>query len=143
MPKLILPLFMIGVLAGCTTLDSSPLIFGQGITVGISAGAASTNTSPEIVIGFKQANFAVVPTVIPADVPPLPGENEPTRRIAAFGSGPTGLEDALSTFGSFSNNTKVGEVELGVFFATGVAAQRLSQGFCYAVAANASPKCFE
>ena len=144
MPKLIALLFMIGVLAGCSTLDSSPLLFGQGVTVGISAGAAPTNTSPEIVVGFKQANFAVVPTVIPKDVP-LPDSQE--RRIHAFGedtpAGRPGAADALSTFGSFQNTTTGGKVGLGVFFATGVAAQNISEGFSCAVvvAENKTTQC--
>lgn len=131
-------------LAACSTVDSSPLIFGQGLTVGISVGASPTNNAtPEITLGVKQANLAIVPTVIPGEVP-LPANEFATRRIAAFGAGEgesKGIEDALSTFGSFSNNTSVNGVTLGVFFATGVAAQRLSEGFRCAVSKNSVSDC--
>ena len=143
--------------AACTTQDASPLIFGQGITVGISVGASATNTAtPELVVGLKRANIAIVPTVIPKDVP-LPndpfsevvedeqenitttksGQKTASRNIRSFGENKTdeegkpvsGREDALSTFGSFSNTTSPNCVTLGVFFATGVAAQNISDGF--------------
>jgi hypothetical protein len=117
--------------AACTTQDASPLIFAQGITVGISVGSSATNAAtPEFVVGLKQANIAIVPTVIPKDIP-LP-EKQTSRNIRSFspedGKDTDGAEDALSTFGSFSNQTSSNCVTLGVFFATGVAAQNISKG---------------
>ena len=114
-------------LAACSTADSSPLIFGQGVTVGISVGTSAANANtPEITIGVKMADIAVVPTVIPKD---HPGATRDEPRIHAFGEGDKATTDALSTFGSFNNETKVDKVTLGIFFATGVAAQNLSNGF--------------
>ena len=91
--------------------------------MGISPANGAT---PELVVGLKQVNTAVVPTVIPKDVTVPPGKN-PT--IRAFGAGDKPEQDALSTFGSFSNQTPPKFVTLGVFFATGVAAQNISQAF--------------
>lgn len=130
-----------GALSACAPNQSSPLIFGQGITVGISVGASPANAElPEIAIGLKQADIAIVPTVIPNDVS-LDGTEKATRRIAGFGKGTDGTEDALSTFGSFSNTTKINEVTLGVFFATGVAAQNLSSGFGCAMSDGKAEHC--
>lgn len=120
--------FVLSAIAACTNHESSPLVFGQGITVGISVGQAATGPTPEIVIGVKQADVAVVPTVIPSDVS-LDGTENATRRIASHGDGDPGKEDALSTFGSFSSDAKTDQVNLGIFFATGVAAQTLAEGF--------------
>ncbi|MEM7060644.1 MAG: hypothetical protein AAF557_23940 [Pseudomonadota bacterium] len=140
---------LIGVcLAGCSSGDSSPLIFGQGATFGLSVGTApESGNTPQVTLGFKIADIAIVPTVIPKDIDV--GEHG-SRRIAAFSEQPNGdrkgKEDALSTFGSFSGDTAVGadgktEVKLGVFFATGVAAQTLSEGFRCALATKDSNAC--
>ena len=139
--------------AACTTQDASPLIFGQGITVGISVGSSPTNAAtPEFVVGVKMADIAIVPTTIPKEIPlEVNGttktvESDGTitdsivpvsRNIRSFGEDTvdkdgkpiSGREDALSTFGSFSSQTSTNCVGLGVFFATGVAAQNVSKGF--------------
>ena len=135
----IIALILIIVGSGCADNKSSPLLFGQGVTVGISAGAApEAGGSPQITVGVRQANIAVVPTVVPNEVDVASAD----RRIAAFGAdqagGRAGKTDALSTFGSFSSTSAVGvgdaRVQLGIFFATGVAAQTLSEGFRCALA---------
>ncbi|WP_413206861.1 hypothetical protein [Rhodospirillum sp. A1_3_36] len=128
-------------LSACSTVESSPLIFGQGLTVGISVGPSTVNsTTPEMTVGVKQTDVAVVPTVVPKDIDlPNGGELGP-RQITAHGAQTKdgdnlleGEQDALSTFGSFSSDTAINGVKLGVFFATGVAAQNLSVGFSCAV----------
>lgn len=150
LPGLFAAFSTLALLCGCTPPESSPLVFTQGVTVGINVGSSATNPSvPELAVGLKQANAAVVPTVIPKDVPLGFKDN---RRIAGHGgqissnlpgaSEPLeGLEDALSTFGSFSGQTQVNEVNLGVFFATGVAAQNLADGFRCAASDNAAHGC--
>ena len=140
--------------AACTTQDASPLIFGHGVSVGISVGASPTNAAtPEFVIGLKQANIAIVPTVIPEGVT-LP-EDQQSRNIRSHdgqsaGGGQDnagndvpleGKEDSLSTFGSFSNATSANCVTLGVFFATGVAAQNISLGFKESLKSGAKSSC--
>ena len=137
-------------LAGCVGQSSSPLIFGQGVTAGISVGTSAANgATPEIVVGLKQADIAIVPTVIPNDVQ-LP-EGQESRNIRSHceekpGGGKDelplqGKEDALSTFGSFSNTTQANCVSLGVFFATGVAAQNISEGFKESLKAGNKQEC--
>lgn len=114
---------------------SSPLIFGQAATVGISVGPSTTGNSAEMVVGVKMADIAVVPTVVPADVT-LPDQDHATRNIRSFGKAENGKspsEDALSTFGSFSSDTQVNQVKLGIFFATGVAAQNISAAFACSI----------
>lgn len=159
--------------------DSAPLIFGQGTSVGISVGPSTANAAaPEIAVGVKLADVAVVPTTVP--LPRTPKDEEEfkhavtaeifeARRIRGSSSSQgqdvvdealrtavagavsnilsasisdeekaeriaelrnvLGKDDSLSTFGSFSNETSSNCVKLGVFFATGVAAQTLSEGF--------------
>ena len=51
------------------------------------------------------------------------------QEIQATGVGLGSETDALSTFGSFSSDSTTESVGLGTFFATGVAAQNLSNGF--------------
>lgn len=143
MRVLILPILITTALSACSTSDSAPLFFGQGTTVGISAGpAASNQASPELIVGVKHANIALVPTVIPKDVP-IPNDKNTNRKIVAHGQdSKNAKQDALSTFGSFSNTTKPDNVNLGIFFATGVAAQNISNGFkCGVMDASAQAEC--
>lgn len=140
--------------AACSVEESSPLIFGQGLTVGISIGAPATNgPTPELVVGLKMADIAIVPTVIPKEIPLPPDQT--SRNIRSHGEEKSGggkgangndiplagKEDALSTFGSFSNQTKTDCVTLGVFFATGVAAQNISEGFKESLKNGKSGEC--
>lgn len=144
-------------LAACEAPNNSPLFFGQGATVGISLGASATSAgTPEIVVGVKQADVAVVPTIIPGDVElggkdrdgngerraisathtnNSVGENGTTQSAPGTFDRSEGITtDALSTFGSFSSNTNTTNgVSIGIFFSTGVAAQNLSRGFMCAV----------
>lgn len=148
MKQLLLALLMVGPAAGCAAGgESSPLIFGQGVTAGISVGASATSANtPEIVIGLKQADIAVVPTVVPKEIE-IKDNSGFDRKILANGD-PSGEGeqatsnfDALSTFGSFSNETALEKVTLGVFFATGVAAQNLSSGFQCALSEGKHKNC--
>ena len=84
--------------------------------------------------------------VVPANIT----VDDDNRRISAFSEQPAdgrdGKADALSTFGSFSSETSVGtgndaQVKLGIFFATGVAAQTLSEGFRCALASKDTNAC--
>ena len=133
-------------MSGCQTLESQPLIFGQGLTVGISAAAApeAANT-PELTVGVKMVDIAIVPTIIPFD--PMTSEYSAAGRkitgntgVTRFPDGKTTVQaqDALSTFGSFESETKAGSVTLGVFFATGVAAQALAEGVRCGIGPNHS-----
>lgn len=128
------------IVSGCATQDASPLFFGQGLTVGITAGAAPVNNTPEITVGVKMADVAIVPTVVPIEHKDVQSGDrkilanqgvklKPSQNGVAAQFDEIDGQDALSTFGSFSSETKVNNVTLGVFFATGIAAANLSQGF--------------
>jgi hypothetical protein len=68
-------------------------------------------------LGFKDINIAVIPTV---------GGNLAGGLI----QGSTSRDhDAYSTFGQFQASGKATEVQLGKFFATGIAARKLADGF--------------
>lgn len=125
--------------SGCTNekvLESKPLLFGQAITFGLSGGTAPQNgNTPEFVVGYKQLNVAVVPTVLgPIDLDKTQLTPDQMKGLKIRGQtrkndGKDGIQDALSTFGSFDASGESGSVELGTFFATGVAASRLAEGF--------------
>ncbi len=50
--------------AGCSTSDNFPLIFGQTQTVGLSIGGSTTDQGAELVLGFKDKNIAIIPVTI-------------------------------------------------------------------------------
>lgn len=133
-PNFIPLLFGVTLLAGCEASDSSPLFFGQTIDLGIVVGTSPTGTTPQITVGLKQQDTAIVPTVVPLDER-LPGDDRIThdRQIIRSSGKTVGdqfpNDDSMSVFGSFSNKTTVNGVTIGVFFATGLAAQNLSDGF--------------
>lgn len=127
-------------LAGCggtSVIESHPLFFAQGISFGLTGGTAPQNgNTPDFTVGYKQLNVAIVPTVV-ANVDATNPEALTAGRIRGQdgigedinGNKNVGKKDALSTFGSFEASGKTNEVELGVFFATGVAASTLATGF--------------
>jgi len=139
-------------LVGCQEQRSQPLIFGQGLSFGVVVGAApQAGNTPELSVGLKMVDIAIVPTVIGlseevvrqavADSSKWSALLQADRKIQgnrgvdldiqSGGAGNRSYEsqDALSTFGSFSSTTESDKVKLGVFFATGVAAQSLAEGF--------------
>lgn len=131
MLKFIATLALPALLAGCAAQSSTaPLVFGTATTLGVSVGstAASAGT-PEFTVGFRRAEIAVVPTIIPKNAITGQADNQEVRAFGADTAAGAGEIDALSTFGSFSGDTTTGSVNLGTFFATGLAAQNLSNGF--------------
>lgn len=134
-------------LAACSTAESAPLLFGQTTTFGVAAGAAPTGI-PELVVGLKHDNVAVVPTVIPKDL--QSGDPGQAVRITAHGGYRSkdmpGREDALSTYGSFGGGVSGGEsraVTAEIFFSTGIAAQYLAAGHpCALLSPDDPTECF-
>jgi len=122
---LIAPILLIG----CQQGPNSMLIFGQTQTLGITVNGSTTSQSAELTVGFRDFDIAVVPTsVAKANGEPmvLKGSVKPGNDKNS-----TDSEDAFSVLGQFDANAKAGtpEVSLGKFFATGVAAKRLADGF--------------
>ena len=109
-------------IAGCATKQNLPLVFGQAHTVGISISGTTTQQGGEFTLGYKDWNFAIVPvTVSQAN-----GGNSQITATAGT------HQDALSVLGQFNVKAKGGvqsEVGLGKFFATGMAANKLADGF--------------
>ena len=113
-----LALTAVAVLVGaCASPPQAPLLFGQAQTLGISVGANAANQTPEMTLGYKDVNIAVIPTVNPGTGGLIQGRSS------------DGFDDSYSTFGQFEANGGATGVSLGKFFATGIAARRLADGF--------------
>lgn len=117
-------------ITACGNLGGTNLVFGQQHTVGIGIAGSGPSQEAELTLGYKDKNIAVVPVAIKkADgtIQELSG-----GRILEGEKGGSS-RDAYSTFGQFEVNTKAGAdglgAGLGKFFATGQAAQTISQGF--------------
>lgn len=124
-----------GLLGGCATAPGTTmLVFGQTTTVGIAVGGSVTDQGASFSLGYQDRNFAIVPaTVQQAD-----GAATQVRSIASAGSRQTS-EDALSVLGQFdvqSSTDGQGRVDIGLgkFFATGLAAKVLADGFSARIA---------
>jgi len=111
-------------LSGCASIHNMPLIFGQGHIVGISASGSMPEQKVDLTIGYKDANLAIVPTTVKQ------GNGDSTQVEA---TATDGFRDGLSVLGQFEANTNVktdqASVGLGKFFATGMAAHILAEGF--------------
>jgi len=125
-------------LAGCSSSQNQPLLFLQATTVGISASTTGSTETPELALGYRDIDVALVPVTDEAGHP-----------IRAKYPDATGAKfsDALSVFGQFQVNANAGTTTsagLGKFFATGLAAQQIAAGFQkwlgQTPAANASGK---
>jgi hypothetical protein len=109
-------------LAGCASTAELPLVFGQTHTVGISMGASTTDQGGEFTLGYRDRNVAIVPVVMSS------GASGATQ-LSATATG--GFTDALSVLGQFEVNSDATarKIGLGKFFATGLAAKVLADGF--------------
>ena len=118
-------------LAGCAANQANtPLFFGEMITFGVGIGSTAADQGADLTIGFKSRDVAIVPiafsngsanTAVGAEIDNPPAANSPGRKS----------KDAYSVLGQFNSETSASsrKVGLGKFFATGMAAQVLSQGF--------------
>ncbi len=114
-------------LAGCGNVDTSHLVFGQYISVGLVISASAPEQGAELSLAYRDRNIAVIPVAV------KDGDN--FKILGSFdeaASETLPASDAYSTLGQFELQT--GEegtvsVGLGKFFATGIAAQTLAEGF--------------
>lgn len=112
------------VLTGCATGPDTPLIFGASNTVGISIGASAREQGVDFVVGYKGQDFAMVPVTA---VKPDGGSLQLGGTVQG-----NDFKDAFSVFGHFSLNagSEVAKRQsIGKFFATGLAASNLSEGY--------------
>ena len=118
---------------GCASQSNLPLIFGQSHTVGISIDGNATEGGAGLTIGYKDRDIAIVPVTVQQ------ANEERTQLEATVAKGYSKDQqiagqdkDAFSVLGQFELNTETGsqaKVGLGKFFATGLAARRLADGF--------------
>lgn len=125
------------VLSGCGNVKGANLLFGQQQSVGLNMSASTTDQGTSVHLGFKDQDIAIVPVAVPdtnADgkksMTLIHGESQSKEQDA----GGRNL-DALSVFGQFDLDAGAGtgsdgaNVTLGKFFATGVAATSLADGY--------------
>jgi len=129
-----LSLFMLAAAAIslCACRSSSVLVFGQSHTVGISIGTAPSQSTPELSVGYKDLDIAVVPVAILSNDGAVTKDTMRVNSAVASIDRADGFDtDALSVLGQFEVSTKAKEPEVGLgkFFATGLAAQKLADGF--------------
>ena len=113
----------LALLNGCSTPTNLPLVFGQSHAVGISVGGNATEGGADITIGYRDRDIAVVPVTVQQE------DGSRTQLEALTGADDS---DAFSVLGQFSAKGSAGTesgASLGKFFATGIAARRLADGF--------------
>lgn len=126
-----LPLVL--VVAGCGNVDSTHLIFGQQQTVGLQISATAPEQGASLTLGFSDRNIAIIPVAVKGRDPDAP-EGDRYQRLGSTNNltADSDINDAYSTIGQFEMNTGkngTASVGLGKFFATGLAAQFLAEGF--------------
>jgi hypothetical protein len=127
--NLILCAAVTAALCGCR---SSPvLVFGQSHSVGISIGGAASESGAELTLGYKDRDIAIVPVAIVPNEGATLKEAKLVNSSVRSAAGAGQDTDALSVLGQFevSAKGKDADVGLGKFFATGLAAQKLADGF--------------
>jgi len=110
-------------LGGCATSNTNlPLVFGQSHTVGLSIGGSATDQGVDLTLGYKDKNVAIVPVTIKQ----RDGNSTQIKANATKDH-----LDALSVLGQFElkSDATQANVGLGKFFATGMAAKTLADGF--------------
>jgi hypothetical protein len=110
--------------AGCTTGNiNPPLLFVQTQTLGVTINGSSIQQNFEMTLGYRDFDVAIVPATV------TQGGASTQVQSTVAGPGTSGA-DALSVLGQFEANTRATpEVGLGKFFSTGLAAQKLADGF--------------
>lgn len=105
---------------GCGT--SSPLVFGQTDTVGLTIASSPAEGGGELTFGYRGRNIALIPVAVEN------GEGDQTL-VQALAE--DDFRDSLSVLGQFDAQVDGNErsVALGRFFATGIAARFLAEGF--------------
>lgn len=124
------------VLAGCGNVDGANLLFGQQQSVGLNMSASTTDQGTSLHLGFKDQDIAIVPVAVPNPSPDAGNSMTVIHGESSSKDHDTGGRnlDALSVFGQFDldaggGTAGGGNVALGKFFATGVAATSLADGY--------------
>ena len=115
-------------LAGCATNQPLPLLFGQTHNVGIVISGSTAEQGAELTLGYRDRDIAVVPVAVPQE----DGKYTQLSSTVPHETIPGAVaKDAFSVLGQFDvkGETTPVQVGLGKFFATGLAAQKLADGF--------------
>ncbi|WP_298619867.1 hypothetical protein [uncultured Zoogloea sp.] len=135
-PRLIALLPVLG-LCACAS-SGTPLIFGSATTFGMSVNATPDTQGFDFTLGYKDKNLAIVPVAVTTD--------GSVQEITAWSKTCSDKRDALSVFGQFTSKgdwallggsstdataakSQKGHVKLDRFFATGIAASHLANGY--------------
>ena len=122
------------ILCACSTAPAPPLFFGEQVTVGINIGTVAGTQGVDFTLGYKDQDVAVVPVGAVSG-----GQGQAVTahtRDGADTDTPADV-DALSVFGQFEGQgaqpagggPTTRKVALGRFFATGLAASNLAEGY--------------
>jgi hypothetical protein len=122
--KLVTSLSLTALLAGCGS--TLPLTFADKTSVGVDISASEQGA--ELAVGFKTKSLALVPIAVRTK-----DSSGHYTKVNTLQAEDGTKKDAYSTFGNFTLDSQ-GEagtasvsVGLGRFFATGVAAQKISE----------------
>jgi len=117
-------MLLIGVglaLAGCVSMNNPPLFFAQTQTFGARLHGSATEQTASLVVGYKGSDAAIVPVTATQN-------GEVVAICSLWGA----KRDSLSVFGTFRGDANVSTtagVGLKNFFATGIAADNLAEGY--------------
>ncbi len=129
--KAIAALLGAAALAGCGNVDAAHLVFGQQQVVGLDISATAPEQGGALSLGYKDKNIAIIPVAVDTGTV-TNGEKYQLLGGTNILPNNTDVNDAYSTLGQFELGTGqdgTTSVGLGKFFATGIAAQTLAEGF--------------
>lgn len=109
---------------GCASNGEKPLVFASSNVFGLSLGGSVSDAGGEFVVGYKGANFAVIPVsgVQPSGAEELVGANYGQTHMDSY--------SVIGQFNATAKQAKTGaNAGLGKFFATGTASQNIAYGF--------------
>jgi hypothetical protein len=119
------------VLTACSPTTNAPLFFAQTHTFGVGIQGSAGEQGASLVLGYRDLDVAIVPVA----VTDAAGQVTQLKGSATDANG-TGI-NALSVLGQFNAKATSGAaptVNLGTFFATGLAADKLADGFSAQIA---------
>ncbi|MFT4101427.1 MAG: hypothetical protein QM674_10395 [Burkholderiaceae bacterium] len=111
-------------LAGCST-KNPPLMFGDSTTFGIRLGNDTATGGASVSLGLKAQSIALVPITY----------NDSDGWARTLKAESNGMRDSMSVFAVFDSDAPADETEpaksvgLGQMFATGLAAQNITEGY--------------
>lgn len=143
-------------LTSCGYSDNPPLIFGQTQTIGLTVAGAATDAGGEITLGFRDRNIAIVPVTksendgnqkeyIGDTITETVTIEDRNQNITQTNQNIT--EGSFSVISQFSLDADAdaqaaaANVGLGKFFATGLAARTLADGFRCALSRGTHEAC--